>query len=556
MARVTVYLFETKSIQSYLSRTGKLKDMVIISDMLVDLIDTGEYSWVRKVLDKCKIANNLSYIDDNTTYDFNDLAHRGICFFRCKGGSFYCMSYDQNLVLSFRSAWTLLFQQAFPGMDFTDSCTQVDDQKFVSELDNAFSALASSFNAPSISLPYATPVCQSTSITGKVAVFNGSQSRNFDLAQSRFGGDDENSVSSLSNEILYKKFLGIDNVTKYRIAFNQYLRGNDNDIALVHLDGNGIGQKLLKLRKDSRNCTMKEYVEKMTSFSQQLGKATKAAVNTALNTIIEKSTGGETLIFRPLILGGDDITLLIEPRYAFDFCVEVSNNFQINSSKFLKNKKYSGGYLTMSGAVLFNKINHPYNNSSVIVESLAEMAKKLTKKHLNGTEKKAGPAAIAFFRMSATSQENISEVIRRSREYSVFDHKINHNVIFNSGPACYYVKSADSLPPNSEPTLLCTLLNFVYKLSDSFCSRLHGRLRRIMTAISHGDLQEARDIYKRMLDIIDDKEKEVLNNIFPHECFYKDVSTSELKKYECVIDDILVLIHYIRSKKNKGDQNL
>ena len=77
-----------------------------------------------------------------------------------------------------------------------------------------------------------------------------------------------------------------------------------------------------------------------------------------------------------------------------------------------------------------------------------------------------------------------------------------------------------------------------------------------MTAISHGDLQEARDIYKRMLDIIDDKEKEVLNNIFPHECFYKDVSTSELKKYECVIDDILVLIHYIRSKKNKGDQNL
>ena len=37
-----IYLFETKSIQNYLGRTGQLKDLIAISDQLDHLIDEGE----------------------------------------------------------------------------------------------------------------------------------------------------------------------------------------------------------------------------------------------------------------------------------------------------------------------------------------------------------------------------------------------------------------------------------------------------------------------------------------------------------------------------------
>lgn len=56
---IYVYLFETKAIQSYLSRSGKLKDVVMISDALAGLIDTTKDSELFQVVDSLKETNNI-----------------------------------------------------------------------------------------------------------------------------------------------------------------------------------------------------------------------------------------------------------------------------------------------------------------------------------------------------------------------------------------------------------------------------------------------------------------------------------------------------------------
>lgn len=588
---VYVYLFETKSIQSYLTRTGKLRDMISLSDMLVDLIDTSEDSWVRKVLKSCAINSNLSSLQDGGKSISPELQDNGLLFFRCKGGSFNCLSYKEEIIQSFRSTWTLFFQQAFPGMDFTDACCRISIRNFISELNDSFSILASSFNLPSTFLPYSTSVCQSTPVTGLAEVYNPERRKlgNFDLAQYRFNArrisqSSQNCKNPLSVK-LYRKFLvGLNcsteatDINQYIDSFNNYLDSKDKDIALIHMDGNGIGQTLQNLREQDQKDFEKvdksnlsdlkkfigEFVQRKLKFSELLGKATQTAVYKSLQSIIKEKSQDSTLIFRPLILGGDDITLLIEPRYALHFCKILSDEFKSESKNIFKdltgnvcnvNECDQEKFLTMSGGVLFNKINHPYNISSSLVESLAGIAKKLTKKDRDPKSIVPGPAAVAFFRMSASSQEDISEIIKRSREHQVNHGEKTEKVILNSGPVCYYVQAPEVSANDhfSKKFDLNFLIDFIEKLSDSLCSKFKGRIRRMMTSISHGDLQEAEKIFNRMIKINendvesgDDLLKDV-KEIFP-EGFYWEDSSEEKTKYQTILDDILVMIHYMRSK--------
>ena len=78
-----IYLFETKSIQNYLGRTGQLKDLIAISDQLDHLIDEGE-SDLYEVLEQLNISHNINDVkkDNNSSSCIN--------FFRCKGGAFGC----------------------------------------------------------------------------------------------------------------------------------------------------------------------------------------------------------------------------------------------------------------------------------------------------------------------------------------------------------------------------------------------------------------------------------------------------------------------------------
>ena len=105
-----IYLFETKSIQNYLGRTGQLKDLIAISDQLDHLIDEGE-SDLYEVLEQLNISHNINDVkkDNNSSSCIN--------FFRCKGGAFGCYSTDESdqngeNIKAFARLWILFFQES------------------------------------------------------------------------------------------------------------------------------------------------------------------------------------------------------------------------------------------------------------------------------------------------------------------------------------------------------------------------------------------------------------------------------------------------------------
>ena len=86
-----IYLFEAKSIQSYLGRSGRLKNVVDVSDSLSNLIDEYESSKLCAVMREADLLKNSDLLSEGPK--------DGIHFFRAKGGSFYCWSDNPELLV-------------------------------------------------------------------------------------------------------------------------------------------------------------------------------------------------------------------------------------------------------------------------------------------------------------------------------------------------------------------------------------------------------------------------------------------------------------------------
>lgn len=515
-----IYLFEAKSIQSYLGRSGRLKNVVDVSDSLSNLIDVEADSKLGKVMETAGLLDK----SDLTNPDKKDAL---IHFIRAKGGSFYCWSDKPELLERLRSFWLLYFQEAFPEMAFTDTLT-VGDENFHKLLDKAFKDLQTSRNDCPVTFPCATAIVQSTPRTGSPAVISVNGQEYKDLCTVRMESDINS--RKLKYE-LYKKALGPDqnrkgsapNIDELIKEFKKFSdRESDNDIALIHMDGNGMGQTLMALRKALNDRQQEEYTAEMRKFSGLLDSITVSSVQEALSEILKKAQGKtKAMILRPLVIGGDDVTLLIEPCYAYDFAIKFAAAFYKNSQESIKknavlqsalSKEDLPPYLTASGGILFNKKKHPFFNSIRIVEGLAEMAKKLTKlkvsldgtspeeqEVLNGiygtdngklTNKKLY-SAVAVHRMSLSATLNAESLV------STANTSADGNLI--TGSNVFFVNPEEFRADQRDKILTLTDIANVmelggdkeqYKLNKLAMSAVAGRIRRITGHMMNDDTAE------------------------------------------------------------------
>ena len=99
-------------------------------------------------------------------------------------------------------------------------------------------------------------------------------------------------------------------------------------LSVIHADGNGLGQIFQNFRQESKATSDRDYIEKYRKFSLALDECTINATVSALEKLIEindfckrvineKTKNEEIFIpFIPLILGGDDLTVICDGEYA------------------------------------------------------------------------------------------------------------------------------------------------------------------------------------------------------------------------------------------------
>lgn len=138
---------------------------------------------------------------------------------------------------------------------------------------------------------------------------------------------------------------------------------NKHKIAIIHADGNGLGQLIPKL-KEKTGLELKE-------FSQKLDIATKEAY---------KLASKDKTKIRPLILGGDDMSVVCDANIALEFTKDFLWHFEDQTQKLLNYK------LTACAGIAYSNEKYPLHYALHLAEALTSESKKHAKKLLKHDE--------------------------------------------------------------------------------------------------------------------------------------------------------------------------
>ncbi|MGN0878188.1 MAG: Cas10/Cmr2 second palm domain-containing protein [Oligosphaeraceae bacterium] len=142
------------------------------------------------------------------------------------------------------------------------------------------------------------------------------------------------------------------------------IAGANSFVAVIHADGNNLGQTLMRL-KDSPT-----YHNDWKGFSLKLDDATVGAACAAYQRHFGEQRDNR---FRPIILGGDDLTVVCAPDKAIAFTRTYLDEFARRA------REHGLGDLTACAGIAFVKQNFPFYYSLDMAEFLCGAAKKRAK---------------------------------------------------------------------------------------------------------------------------------------------------------------------------------
>jgi len=215
-------------------------------------------------------------------------------------------------------------------------------------------------------------------------------------------------------------------------------------LAIVHADGNGLGHLLQNLSKNIEDSEKKSNA--FRRFSKELEKATKAAAKIAFRTVIpldwqkkiEKEGNKERFPIRPVVLGGDDLTVIIRADLAYLFTKSYLEAFEKMTKEhfsFMEKEfgldDFSNG-LTACAGIAYIKQSYPFHYGVHLATGLTSQTKKVLKNINDGK----APSALNFYKVQASFIDSLSEMKKRTHVATV------SKVSFDYGP--YVINAKDA----------------------------------------------------------------------------------------------------------------
>ncbi|MDE5795964.1 MAG: hypothetical protein K2H75_02525, partial [Muribaculaceae bacterium] len=223
---------------------------------------------------------------------------------------------------------------------------------------------------------------------------------------------------------LWRKFFG--GVKESRLAFEMQDLTSGNDwIAIIHADGNGLGRVVQQIG------TSKEIFRE---FSHKLSEATNAAARKAFEEVVGTAGDGK-IPMRPIVLSGDDLTVICRGDFAIPFTEAFIENFEKETKRLLggilgKVFGADSNYLTACAGIAFVKSSFPFHYGYKLAESLCDRAKKDTKKLYDAENGNLPASCLMFHKVQDSFISNFEEV-------SVRELRPQANISFEFGP--YYL---------------------------------------------------------------------------------------------------------------------
>lgn len=314
-------------------------------------------------------------------------------------------------------------------------------------------------------------------------------------------------------------------------------------IAIIHADGNGLGQIVQKVGTNK---------DLFKTFSKELDNATKAATQHAYKDISEKIKYCERKPLRPIVLGGDDMTIICRADIALPFTEAFLQHFEQETKTRLRkqiDKAFDNneqGGLTACAGIAYIKASFPFSFGYELAEQLCNAAKKDAK---YSDEIKRGErlpqSCVMFHKVQDSFVEDYTQIAER-------ELKPQPNISFQYGP--YYLKDSQRDDKNIRMTI--ETLNYKVGLLNSKDNKegnaVKSHLRQWMTLL-HDDPQKAQQHISRLYsNIKDPKLKNLVSEIISKTQRIESIDNKDVTFYP--IYDILA-IHTINTQTTKIEDN-
>lgn len=493
---VHAYLFEAKSIQTYILSSGRLAEMVGASEIVEAL---------------CAPQGLLDSVLGVLGTD------EEIRFSRRAGGAFYAFSESREAVRGLRALWLLSVQQFAPGLEFVDALVGGDRNcpDALSAHERGQRELIAAHSRQARTLPLAGPFVALNRRTGLPAVTRRSRTGSGELADvvgsrcrqyARFGAlAIKFAPRDIANPEHWPINLNPDEAradTESAPAFPFLKDGHgttlNRHIAVVHADGNGLGQLLMRLR-DALRAAPGRYEQVFLALSEAIAEANQAAAAAATASVLQARRDGGSGIFpaRPIVCGGDDLTIIVRADLALSFTRTFLSAFARESEKLLQQftQRYGVGglpaRLSACAGIAYASSNQPFYMMHSMAEGLCLHAKSHAKR-IAGAEV---PSALAFYRINASMADQFGDVLEQELT------TVHSGVAYRQTLEAYGLE-ADGL------SRLDDLIELQKLLQRAEMSG--GAARRLIGLMAH-DLAQAKTEYRRWRELMEKNRPRQLN---------------------------------------------
>ena len=500
-----LYGAAVQGIQGYIFQTNELQDIIGASE-LVNEICTSLFE--KTVGTSFKVENQVIAAAGNIKYEFDSKEE--------------C----EKVVRVFPKK----VMETAPGITISQAVVEEKEEEFGTLVDTLEAKLRAQRNRPMRSLTMGLMGIQRSRATGLPAVkTEDGEFIDLSTAPKREKGK-KGTRQRLCNDAFG------DNVANNKnFPFNiSDICNKNNWVAVIHADGNGLGQIVQKIGKDK---------EKFSNFSKSLDAATHAAAQAAYTVISDKyHFETETIIpIRPIVVGGDDFTVICRGEFAIEYVAAYMENFEKETEKKLSDIGVGADVpkkLTACAGVAFIKANYPFYYGYNLAEALCDAAKKDAKTN-ERMENGIAPSCLMFHKVQDSFVAGYDEI--KERELQPCE-----NVSYEFGP--YYFKEYLERRKENENKSIEYLINVVSQLADKDGSAIKSHLRQWMTIMADRGEEAASQHLARLLSICKNKE-DLIKGIMNEEKENKGKGVSKKKVYP--VFDILSLCSVMNKTTNK-----
>lgn len=498
-----LYGAAVQGIQEFIFQTNKLREIVGASE-LVEEICTSKFACLLGKKGKEQLEkdpNAIVHAAGNIKYIFTDKK-------KC-----------EEIVKCFPKEIT----QFAPGVTVSQAVVEYNDKDFAKAVKDLESKLRTQRNKPMRYPMLGLMGIERSRQTG-LPVSHIKDKQHLDAATfAKLYYQEEDNKKRTTEKLCLKAF-GKEKIGDNEIPFEISQITEKNDwIAIIHADGNGLGQVVQKIGTDEK---------KFKAFSENLDKATTQAAVNAFKEIVEKESRG-VIPMRPIVLGGDDHTVICRADLAIPYVKSFIDQFEKQTNKELgatltEENIFNGeNKLTACAGIAFIKSSFPFYYGYELAEALCSRAKADAKEGLK--EGELPVSCIMFHKVQDSFVENYNDIVER-------ELKPQSNISFEFGP--YYLNEK-----TNRWTIDC-LLDKIKEFESPTGNAVKSGLRNWLS-LFHSNVGQAKQYMERLKDVsekVDSKEVDLLKEI-----------TKEIKREDLIVYPVydMLAIHSIQSLETK-----